>query len=556
MIRYQKISFVVLMVGILAVIFIPIISILFIAIGWIKIGVGTDSSAMIDLVTSSTFTRYGYNTFVLVLVVAVISTVLGVLSAWLVTMFSFPLRSLVEYSLFFPLAIPAYVAAYALVDFLEFAGPVQTTIRHIFGYSLASEYYFPEIRSLGGAAITLSLVLFPYIYLFTRAALREQSSTYEEIASTLGKGPIFRFYGVLLPLIRPGIFAGLIIVVMETIADFGVVDYFSIQTITAGIFSVWLDGNDLKGSAQLALGLVFFIFIIVLSEKYLSGQAGFYSHQRKPIKSLRRPLGRISRYLASIFCILLVAMGFVLPIGIILYHALGNFNEWLRKDLYLAFLNSAFTGGTTAIITSLMAIVLVYGQSSIKSSLFKLLMPLTTLGYAIPGAVIGLGILIFLISIDHTVADLIKALFNFEPGLILTGTSFGVILAYCIRFYAISHNIITTASSRVSPSLHLVPRSLGHSPTQAFVKVQLPIIKGSILTGCLLVFVDSIKELPATLLLRPFDYNTLATSVYERASLENLGQASPAALLIVLTGCCGVLIIVMEMSIYSKSDYS
>ena len=533
-----------LLLAILGVILIPLISILFIAFGVIEIGVNSQASASSDLLNSAVFARYSFNTFVLLISVAVLSTILGVSTAWLITFFQFPLRGWFEVILFLPLAMPSYVAAYALVDFLEFAGPVQSTIRQTFGFNLASEYFFPEIRSLGGASIVLSLVLFPYVYMFTRVALREQSSTFEEVARTLGKGTFKRFFHVVLPIIRPGIFGGLIIVMMETIADYGVVDYFAIQTLTTGIYNVWLEGNDLKGSAQLAMGLVLFILFIVTCERLLKGKAGFYSNQSKSNYVLRKPLSKGFQTLAIIYCTIIMAIGFVLPAGVILEHALGNYQEWIKPELVNALKNSLFTALIASIVTLFMAIIIVFGKPTFEKSFFRYLIPLTTLGYAVPGAVIGLGILIFLISIDHTLAELINLLFNIEPSLLLTGTSIGIVLAYCIRFFAISYNTIETAAGRINPSLNFVPRLLGKTASQSFVKVHFPLIKGSILTGGLLVFVDSIKELPATLLLRPFNYNTLATSVYEKASLENIGQASPAALLIIFTGCCGVFLII------------
>ncbi len=544
MVRIRTASVAGIMIGIIAIVLIPVACIVLLAINIQGMGLSTVSDATRDLINTATFSRYAGNTVVLVVLVAVISAVLGVVSAWLVTVYSFPLRGVLEYSLFFPLAMPAYVAAYALVDFLEYAGPVQSIIRHVFNFTLASEYYFPEIRSLGGASITLSLVLFPYVYLFSRTALREQSSAFDEVASTLGKGPFSRFVGVFLPLIRPGVFAGLIVVIMETVADYGVVDYFAVQTVTAGIFSVWLDGNDLQGSARLALGLVVIVFIIVMGEKRFNARAGFYTHPRKSMRIMRRPLTGLHKYGATLYCLILVMSGFVLPVGIILNHALANHDWWFEKGLLQAFVNSFYTGGTAAVVTVAMAMILVYGQSILKNRILRFVLPLTTLGYAIPGAVLGLGILIFMITVDHHVADMIKAVWNVDTGLIFTGTAFGIILAYCIRFYAISHNMVEAALGRIAPSIQMVPRSLGKSASESLIKVHVPIIKGSLLTGLLLVFVDSIKELPATLLLRPFDFNTLATRVYDRASLENLGQASPAALLVVLTGCLGVLLLV------------
>ena len=497
-----------------------------------------------EYIQNGAFRRYIVNTIYLVILVSVLASIFGVASACLVTIYNFPFRRILEYSLFFPLAIPAYVGAYALVDFFEYAGPVQGLLREIFGWKDASDYYFPEIRSLGGASITLSLVLFPYVYLFTRVALREQSSAIIDIASTLGKGPFIRLFRVIIPLVRPGIFAGLIIVMMETIADFGVVEYFAVQTVTTGIYTVWLEAYDLSAAAMLSVIVLVFILIIILGERALRFNSEFHKVLHAPIFSKRNDLPRFASWLATGFCSLLVGLGFILPVTIMITHAFSSWELWFEKELIDAFVNSLYTSGIAAFLTLAIAIILVYGQTITKYRFSRFLMPTLTLGYAIPGAVIGIGILISLASFDHILADWISMKFGYDPGLLLTGTAFAVIFAYFIRFYAIAQNIVEAALGRVPPSLIMVPRSLGKSAQESLVSVHLPIIRGSLVTGLILVFVDCIKELPATLLLRPFDFNTLATRVYDRASLENLSQAAPAALLIVLIGCCGVFLLI------------
>ncbi len=497
-----------------------------------------------EYLQTGAFRRYILNTIYLVVCVTCLAGFFGIATACLVTIYQFPLRRILEYSLFFPLAIPAYVGAYSLVDFFEYAGPVQTLMRDIFNWKDATEYYFPEIRSLAGAAITLSLVLFPYVYLFTRVALREQSSAIIDIASTLGKGPFFRFFRVIIPLIRPGIIAGLIIVIMETIADFGVVEYFAVQTVTTGIYTVWLEAYDLSAAAILSMIVLVFILIIILGERYLRFNSEFHKVSQTPIFTKRKTLQKFPALLASGFCIALLGLGFIMPVSIMASHAFSNWELWLEEELLNSFLNSLYTGGIASILTLTVAILMVYGHSISKRRFSNFLLPTLTIGYAIPGAVIGIGILITLVSFDHLVADWLSNKFGYDPGLLLTGSAFAVILAYFIRFYAIAQNIVEAAFGRIPPSLIMVPRSLGKSAPKALVSVHLPIIRGSLITGLILVFVDCIKELPATLLLRPFDFNTLATRVYDRASLENISQAAPAALLIVAIGCCGVFLLI------------
>ncbi|MYG09340.1 MAG: iron ABC transporter permease, partial [Rhodobacteraceae bacterium] len=328
-----------------------------------------------EYIQNGAFRRYIVNTIYLVILVSVLASIFGVASACLVTIYDFPFRRILEYSLFFPLAIPAYVGAYALVDFFEYAGPVQGLLREIFGWKDASDYYFPEIRSLGGASITLSLVLFPYVYLFTRVALREQSSAIIDIASTLGKGPFIRLFRVIIPLVRPGIFAGLIIVMMETIADFGVVEYFAVQTVTTGIYTVWLEAYDLSAAAILSVIVLVFILIIILGERTLRFNSEFHKVLHAPIFSKRNDLPRFAAWLATGFCFLLVGLGFILPVSIMITHAFSSWELWFEKELIDAFVNSLYTSGIAAILTLAIAIILVYGQTITKYRFSRFLMP-------------------------------------------------------------------------------------------------------------------------------------------------------------------------------------
>ena len=532
----KKILVGIALIAITLTILLPILSVLYLAV--------FGGGSIHEYLQTGAFKRYILNTIYLVVGVSCLAGIFGVTTACLVTIYQFPLRKILEYSLFFPLAIPAYVGAYSLVDFFEYAGPVQTIMREIFGWQNASDYFFPEIRSLGGAVIVLSLVLFPYVYLFTRVALREQSAAIIDIASTLGKGPFYRFFRVVIPLVRPGIFAGLIIVMMETIADFGVVEYFAVQTVTTGIYTVWLEAYDLSAASILSMIVLFFILIIILGERSLRFNSEFHRVSQTPIFSKRKKLNRLPAFFASGACIVLLGLGFILPVSIMTHHALSSWGLWFEEELLNSFLNSMYTSGIAAFLTLAVAIAVVYGQSITKPRFSNFLMPILTVGYAIPGAVIGIGILITLVSFDHLIADWLNQKFGYDPGLLLTGSAFAIILAYFIRFYAIAQNLVEAAFGRIPPSLIMVPRSLGKSAPEALISVHLPIIRGSLVTGLILVFVDCIKELPATLLLRPFDFNTLATRVYDRASLENISQAAPAALLIVAVGCCGVFLLI------------
>ncbi|MGR3813655.1 MAG: ABC transporter permease [Cognatishimia activa] len=492
---------------------------------------------------STTLPRYLRTTLILMVSVGVLSAVIGTSTAWLVSRYQFPLRRLLEWALLLPLAIPAYVGAYALVDFLEYAGPVQTWLRGIFGWQTSRDYWFPEVRSLGAAIIVLSAALYPYIYILARATFREQSATSDEVARSLGAGAWGRFLRVALPLARPAIAAGMAIVMMETVNDFGTVDYFAVQTLTTGIFSVWLESNNAGGAAQISCVILILVIFLVTSEKISRRRIKFFNLGKSTRPVTRVTLKGGNAILATLVCLLPFLIGFVLPVGVMGDHALANMESWTDEGLIRALSNTVTVGAIAAVITVLAGVFLVYGVRLSGQSLPKLLLPLTTIGYAAPGAVLGVGILIPLAFLDHRLAELLESIFGGRFPLILTGSAFALVLAYCVRFFAIAQGAADAAMGRVPPNLALAARSLGRSKARVLAEVYFPLIRGSIGSALLLVFVDCVKELPATMLLRPFNYETLATRVHDQASLENIGDASPGALMIVLVGLVAVLLL-------------
>ncbi|MFW2587818.1 ABC transporter permease [Sagittula sp. SSi028] len=489
---------------------------------------------------ATTLPRYVTTTAQLAVGVGVLAAMVGTGAAWLVARHDFPGRRWLEWALLLPLGIPAYVGAYALVDFLEYAGPVQTALRQFFGWQTARDYWFPEIRSLGAAILVLAAAQFPYVYLLARAAFREQSASSDEVARSLGAGGFARFWRVGLPLARPAIAAGTAIVMMESINDFGTVDYFAVQTLTTGIFSVWLESNNAGGAAQIASVVLMMVVCLVTLEKLSRRKMQFFNLSTRSRPVTRRKLAGWRGYLAMTACVLPLLLGFVLPTSVIMSHALSNAELWLDSRLWHAGLNTLIVCGLAACLTVAAGVFLVYGVRLSGQRLPRLLLPVTTIGYAAPGAVLGVGILIPLAAIDNTMADGVLALTGWDPGLVLTGTAFALVLAYCVRFFAIAQGAADAAMERVSPNLPLAARSLGRSRGQVLTSIYYPLVRGSIASALLLVFVDSVKELPATLLLRPFNYETLATRVHEQASLENLGGAAPAAMLVILTGLLAV----------------
>tara|TARA_R100000322_G_scaffold117349_9_gene75604 strand:- start:1645 stop:3279 length:1635 start_codon:yes stop_codon:yes gene_type:complete len=489
---------------------------------------------------STTLPRYFKNTVILALSVAFLSAAVGTGAAWLISMYRFPGRRWLEWLLLFPLAIPAYVGAYALVDFLEYSGPVQTGLRGLFGWESARDYWFPEIRSRWAAIVVLTAALSPYVYLLTRTGFREQSGGVYEVARALGTGPFGRFWKVGLPLVRPAIAAGSAIVMMETVSDFGTVDFFAVQTLTTGIFTTWLEMGNAGGAAQIALVILGLVLILVAVEKVSRSKSRFYrlERQQRPVEPMQ--LSGWRAWLATTMCTIPFAVGFVLPVSVLMWHAVNNAEGWLAPGLLRALGHTVTVGGSAAVVTVVLALFLVYGVRLTGSRLPRTVLPVSTIGYAAPGAVLAVGILIPLAALDNTLADTVLALTGFDPGLLLTGTAVAMVYAYCVRFFAIAQNAADAAMGRVSPSLPMAARSLGRSAGGALREVYVPLIRGSVGTALLLVFVDCVKELPATLLLRPFNYNTLATRVYEKASLEQIGEAAPAAILVILVGLVAV----------------
>ncbi len=493
---------------------------------------------------STVLPRYFTATLRMMLGVGLLSAAMGAGAAWLVVMYRFPGSRSLDYALLFPMAIPAYVGAYALVDFLDYAGPLQTALRVSFGLRDARDYWFPEINSEPAAILVLSAALYPYVYLMTRAALREQSGASYEVARSLGLGSWGMFWRLGLPLVRPAIAAGVALTMMETVADFGTVSTFGVQTLTTGVFSTWLNGGNAGGAAQIA-GVILSLVLVLLSIEYVSRRnARFHRPSRasRPVTPIQ--LRGAWAWVATGLCAVPFLLGFALPTAVMLGHALAKPQMWLAPGLLQAALNTVIVGGIAAMLTVSAALFLVYGVRMAGRSLARAVLPLTTLGYAMPGAVLAVGLLVPLAALDHRVADLVLALTGHDPGLMLTGTSAAIVLAYLVRFFGIAQGAVDSAFGRISPSLPMAARSLGRGIGGTLRDVYLPLMRGSVLTALLLVFVECVKELPATLLLRPFNFNTLATRVYELASLERIGEAAPAALIVTVMGLAAVALLV------------
>ncbi|WP_417227517.1 ABC transporter permease [Amphritea sp.] len=491
---------------------------------------------------------YVTTTLALMVGVGALSIATGVCGAWLVTMCRFPGRKLFEWALLLPFAVPAYVIAYVYTDLLEYSGPLQIALRELFGWQTARDYWFPDIRTLGGAILMLSMVLYPYVYLLTRATFLEQSTTIHDASRTLGCTPLQSFYRVSLPIARPAIAVGLSLVSMETINDFGTVDYFAVKSMSAGIYDTWLNMGNLGGAAQIAsLMMIFVVVLISLERLARAKQRQFNSSDRYKTLTGYRLTGWRA-WGATLLCALPVITGFAIPVWVLAGYALKHIDQLWTLEFFTYASHSFILSSSAAILTIIIALLLAYSKRLHRNKSLKIAVQFSSLGYAMPGAVLAIGVIIPLAAFDNTIDNLMDQFFGISTGLLLSGTAFAVIFAYVVRFLAVSLGSVESSLNKITESMDMASRSLGLSPLQTLLKVHLPLIKGGILTAALVVFVDSMKELPATLILRPFNYDTLATYVYQYASDEMLEACSLAALLIVLVGIIPVILLSRTIS--------
>ena len=493
---------------------------------------------------STSLPRYIRNTLYLMLGVGVAVCVLGISTAWLVTMCRFPGRRVFEWLLLLPLAMPAYVIAYAYTDFLEYAGVVQEVLRAFFGWQNARDYWFPEVRSLGGAIIFMGFVLYPYVYLLTRAAFLEQSVSMIEASRVLGRGPWHTFFSVSLPSVRPAIAVGLALALMETLNDFGTVDYFAVETLTVGIFDVWLGMGNLAGGAQIAVVMMLFVIGLITLEHISRRHQRYYQPASTRLKQLPAyPLVGWQRIAATGVCFVPVLVGFVVPVLVLGELAWVYFDASWTPAFRTYVLNSCLLSVAAALLALLVAIVIAYARRLKGSRVLKLATRIASLGYALPGAVLAIGIIVPFAAFDNALDAWMRAQLGISTGLLLSGTVTAIVFAYVVRFLAIALGQVEASLEKISPSMDMAARTLGYGAGETFVRYHAPLIRGGLFTALMIVFVDCMKELPATLILRPFNFDTLATHVYEFASDEMLGEAALGSLTIVIVGLLPVLLL-------------
>ena len=489
---------------------------------------------------------YAWTTLALVLMAAAGTFAIGVGAAWLVTMTRFPGVRFFEVGLVLPLAFPAYVLAYAYTHVLDHPGIVQTVLRDVTGWG-PRDYWFPDIRSLGGAAAMLILVLYPYVYLLARAAFLQQSGTTFLAARALGSSPWVAFFKVSLPLARPAIAGGVLLAVMETIADFGTVAYFGVQTFATGIYTSWFSLFDRVGAAQLALCLLSFALLLAMLERLQRGDAKYHDPARRAKAAPAIVLGGWRAIAATVLCAIPVVFGAILPIVVLFWMGLGS-EQNLLSARYLGFIkNSATLASIAAVVTVLAAISVGFFQRMRGDRVAQSAAYVARLGYAVPGGVIAVGLMVPFAAFDNALDAWMRATFDISTGLLITGSIWLLVIAYMVRFLAAALGAYEGGQAMVHVNMDSASRSLGQGPIGTLRRVHLPILAPSLLTALLIVFVDVMKELPATLIMRPFNFDTLAVQAYRLASDERLEGAAVPSLVIVAMGLLPVILICRQV---------
>ena len=512
------------------------------AILWESLAGGTGGLGQI---AGTVLPTYIANTLLLMLVAGGLAGVTGTGCAWLVAATRFPGRRVLGWALVLPLALPAYLAAYIYAGLLDYAGPVQTALRTGTGWG-ASDYWFPDIRSLGGGAFVLGIVLYPYVYLLARTAFATQSLTQFRAARSLGAAPSRAFWHVALPAARPAIAGGLALVLMEVLADFGVAEYFAIPTFSTGIFRSWLAMGDKPAALKLAAIMLLFVIALVAWEAHtrrgradsrdgLAARGG----EAEPLVALS-PLGKALAFAA---CLTPVFLGFVLPAGYLVNLAISDTAQNSAGDLATYLGGSLRLGIAAASLCLVAALVLAFARARSASRVTAGAIRLATLGYALPGALLAVGLLAPLGAFDVTVTRFARDNLGYGGGLLLTGTSAVLVYALSVRFMTVAYNSVSGGLARIPPGLDAAARSLGAGPSRVLARIYAPLLAPSLAGAAALVFIDTLRELPATLILRPFNLETLATRTYRLAGDERLVEAAIPALIMIAAGLLPVLVL-------------
>ncbi|MEI6890806.1 MAG: iron ABC transporter permease [Pontiella sp.] len=476
------------------------------------------------------------NTICLMLGVCICALLIATPAAWLVAKCQFPGRKAFQWALLLPLAMPAYVVAYVYTDLLDYAGPIQKTLRLWFDWQTPADYYFPEIRSLAGASVVLALVLFPYIYLLARTAFMEQSASLQHASRVMGCGSWQSFWRLSLPMARPALAVGASLVAMETAADFATVSYFAVPTLTTAVYDTWLGYGSLSAAAKLSSIMLLVIFSMIGVERFARRKQQLFQKQSGPNEKSVSKLTGISAVLATAYCSLLLFFSFLLPFIILLQYAWDYFDESWNADFWQYSFNSLYIAAIVSVIAVLIGVFLIFIRRISPRTSDILPSRLASTGYALPGTVLAIGILVPFTMLDFAINDLCEYFGQQGPGLLFTGSVFIIIFAFFIRFLAIAIGSVENSYKRISPSLDMAAITMGLKPKALLGRVHIPLLRKGIFTGLLLVFIECMKELPASLLLRPVGFENLATYVFQFVSDEQLEHGALAAIVIVLVG--------------------
>ena len=478
---------------------------------------------------------YTRNTLLLILGVGLLSCVIALPLAWLTAYCDFPGRKQFEWALMLPLAMPTYLIAYVYTDLLDYAGPVQIALREWFGWQSPDDYWFFDIRTLTGAIVMIALVLYPYLFLIFKTALREQSFKLVQASQLMGLSPTQSFLRVSLPLGRGAIVAGITLISMEAMADFATVNYFAVSTLTTAVYDTWLGYYSLTAAAKISGIMLLILFLTIMVERFSRRNQAVYERQSSVNSATLYRLKGGAAWAASLACTVVLVLAFILPVGVLVKYAVVYADEAWNGAFFSYAWQSFKVAIVVSLVTILLSLLVLFYQRIAKHAYPLIPGRLASTGYALPGTVLAIAVLLPLTQLDDALNNWLEP-FGLSPGLLLSGTLFAMIFAYVVRFYAIAHGALESSFLRISPSLDMASQSMGKGPLQTLRKVHLPLLKRGILTAGLLVFIECMKELPAALLLRPFNFETLATHVFQYVSDEQLELASISALLIVLVG--------------------
>lgn len=513
----------------------PILAIFYSALG--------ASDDVFSHLMSTVMGTYAMNTVLLVVGTVMLALLMGIPSAWLLANYSLPGGRWLQWALVLPLAMPGYIVGYIYTDWFDFAGPIQTLLRDLTGWTSAAQYWFPDLRTLPGACFVLALVLYPYVYLLARAAFMEQSLTLTQSARLLGCTPMQSFLRVSLPLARPAIAVAASLVAMETLGDFGTVSYFAVSTLTTAVYDTWLGYSNLNAAAKISAIMLVVIFLLISGERYSRRKQKLFSQNVTPDTIAKTPLKGKFRLLGTLWCWGLFIVAFVAPLTQLLIYAWDYHANTSLEDFAQFSVNSVYVSAIAAVVALVVALVVNFYKRFTVSAAGNVPIRMASMGYAVPGTVLAIGVLIFLTSSDHLINDVAKEMGWGRPGLILSGSMFAMLTAFVVRFSAVAIGSIESSLAKVSPSLDMAARTLGCNMSGMVKRVQLPLIRRGCLIAMLLVFIESMKELNAAILLRPFNFETLATYVFNYASDEHLEYAALPAVLLVLVGLIPLIMI-------------